>query len=62
MIESADAKQGMGVNDTGYGKNATYKNEGGRTNVTAIGLMLAGPGLTRPSKAARQLAFLHRPT
>jgi hypothetical protein len=30
-------KNRMGVDDTGYGKDATYSNEGGRANATTRG-------------------------
>ena len=34
---SGDRKQMRGVDDTGYGKDATYGNDGGRANATTRG-------------------------
>ena len=55
----------IGVDDTRYGNDATYGNNGGRVNATAMGMApqcWALPGPTRPSEVVRPLAYLRRPT
>jgi hypothetical protein len=34
---SGNRKQRMGIDDTGYGKDATYSNDGGRANTNTRG-------------------------